>query len=124
MRKAKVEETRKEMEKAITLWKNTSKLNGNVYLKGYDLNKNEVIGFFETSKKNEKQPDLKIYTVKDKKADKEICALWIRESKDKKEYFSGLTDDKESVVGFINEKATEKIPYLNVYFSENNTDKE
>lgn len=116
MRKAK--ETKKELEKAITLWKNESKLNGKIYLRGYDCNDNKVIGFFETEKKNEKQPDLKICLVKDKKADKEIASLWLNESKGGKDYFSGSTSDKEKIVGFINEKATDKIPYLNVYFKE------
>ena len=71
-------------------------------------------------KKNEKQPDLIVYVKPEESAkltnDDKVASLWINTSKNKKDYFTGLTNDNEKLVGFISDGKNEKAPYLSVYF--------
>ena len=121
-KKEEVKENKKEkfdLQEACVLWLQTSK-NGVEYLKGHDLNNNKVLGYFNDTK-NDKQPSVRIYSLDEKgNKDKEIVTLWKAESLKKKEYLSGYTDEKENVIAFYGNKENEKIPYLRVYFKDEN----
>ena len=107
--------TKKEftMEQAFALWKNKGK-DGKVYFTGGDL-----IAFYNTMKKNPKEPDLRIYkkAPKGEKLGEELTSLWCNVSKAGKKYLTGKYNDKK-VVCFINEKANEKQPYISAYYSD------
>lgn len=116
MRK-KEEKEKFNLDEACVLWKNTSK-GGVNYLKGYDLNKNRVIGFIN-NETNEKLPKVKVYSTKDKgDMDKEIITLWEVKSKQGNTYLSGYTDDKENVIGFYGDEKLENTPFIKIYFKE------
>ena len=117
---SKKEEVKQEviLEECFVVWKNTSKT-GSEYLKGKDFQGNKVLGYFNTNKKNPKEPDIRIYNVNEEgKTDKEIVSLWEYVSKNEKRYLSGLTDEKEKVVAFYGSK--EKQPYIRAYFKQEN----
>lgn len=118
MRKKETEEKEKfNLEEACILWKNTSK-GGVDYLRGYDLNKNRVIGFIN-SDSNEKLPKVKVYSTKaDGNMDKELITLWEVKSKQGNVYLSGYTDDKENVIGFYGSLKNENTPFIKIYFKE------
>lgn len=113
---------KKTLKKVLALWKRTSK-NGKAYFSGKvddgtfenDFN---VTAFYNTDKKNLKEPDLKIYARDDEgNLSKEpLLSLWCNPTKNGKKVLSGKLDGKR-VVGFINEKASEKQPYISVYYS-------
>ena len=110
-----------KLEQAFVLWKNTSK-KGTEYLKGKDLNGGKILGYFNSNKKNPKEPDIRVYsTSEDGKTDKEIASLWDSESKSKTRYLTGTTDEKEKIVGFYGK--SEKAPYISCYFKEDEPEK-
>lgn len=118
----KKEEKKQELKEAFALWKNEGK-NGKMYLTGkVKEDETKLIAFMNTDKKNEKQPDLIVYVKPDEKTnltkDDKIASLWIQTSKNKKDYFTGLTNDNEKLVGFISDGKNEKAPYISVYFKE------
>lgn len=49
-----------KFEEVLSLWYQTSK-NGKKYLSGKDVNGNKVVAFINENKRNEKQPDIKVY---------------------------------------------------------------
>ena len=113
----KATETKKEfkLEQAFALWKQKSKDGKKTYLSAKGL-----IGFYNTKKKNPKEPDLRVYGVNEKKdlTKEPVCSLWCNVSeKTKKKYLTGTYEGKK-VVGFIYEGNNEKVPYLSVYFRE------
>ena len=118
--KGKEETSKKTMKDVMSLWLHTSN-NEVEYLTGNlsnDLDGLKVTGFYNKEKKNEKEPDIRVYLLnEDGKTDHVIVSLWNQTSKDNKNYLSGMTDEKEKVVAFINEdnKETNK-PYIRVYF--------
>ena len=119
---AKKEEKKLELKEAFALWKNEGK-GGKVYFTGKIKDGDaKIIGFMNTNKQNEKQPDLIVYLKPEESAkltnDDKVASLWINTSKNKKEYFSGLTNDNEKLVGFISDGKNDKAPYLSVYFKE------
>lgn len=108
------------LQEAFVLWKNKAK-SGNEYLKGHDLNKNNLVGFFNTNKKNPKEPDIRVYLVNaEGKQEKEVASLWDYTSKNGKQYLSGSTDEKEKIVAWYGKK--EKAPYIRAYFKEESGD--
>ena len=117
----KKEETK--LEEAFVLWKHESK-NGVSYLSGNTPSDKgaslSLIGFFNTKKKNPKEPDVRIYSQDDEgKQDKEVCSLWESTSKSGNKYLSGTTDEKETIVAFYNElDENSKIPYIRAYYKE------
>lgn len=116
---AKTEE--KKLKECFSLWKHESK-NG-IYLTGkVKEDDTKLVGFMQTDKKNEKAPDLIVYVSGEKGAkltkDDKIASLWIQTSKNKKDYFTGLTNDNEKLVGFISDGKNEKAPYITVYYKE------
>lgn len=107
---------KKKLTEAFALWRNESK-SGVKYLKGADLHKNKLVGFFNTNKKNPKEPDVRIYSVDSEgKQDKEVASLWAGISKNEKPYLTGSTDEKEKLVAFYD--TDEKHPYIKAYFKE------
>lgn len=120
----KEKENGTKLEEAFVLWKHESK-KGNDYLSGNTPVTNEgvslnLVAYFNNKKKNEKEPDIRVYTQKDDgDIDKEVCSLWEYTSKNGNIYLSGLTDDKEGIVAFYNEiDENSKIPYIRAYYKE------
>lgn len=101
-----------KLTEAFALWKNKSKAEKD-YLSGYDLHKNKLVGFFNTNKKNPKEPDIRVYLGNQ---DKEVASLWDNISENNKRYLTGTTDEKEKLVAFYGTK--EKAPYIKAYFKE------
>ena len=113
-----------DLKEAFVLWKDTAK-SGNHYLKGntaIDEKENSIslVGYFNTNKKNPKEPDVRIYCINDEgKQDKEVCNLWETVSKGKeKRYLTGMTDDKERIIGFYTEEQNKEgtRPYIRAYY--------
>lgn len=118
--KTKKEEKKKfDLEEAFVLWLKKSKA-GTEYVTGHDLNDNRMIGFFNTNKTNDKQPDLELFEVdKEGKKGEKVVSLWTQESKDKKEYLSGTSNENEKIIAFYGEiKENDKRPYIKGYFKE------
>ena len=105
---------------AFALWLHKSKA-GNEYLSGTcdeNIGNTRLVGYFNTMKKNPKEPDIRIYTLDGEgHQDKEIADLWENEGKNKVRYLTGTTDEKEKLVGFYGDKEEEKRPYIRVYFN-------
>lgn len=120
MRTKKTEEKKEfNLDEAFVLWLKTSK-DKKEYLSGHDLNNNKIVGFFNTNKTNEKQPDVELYQVeKDGKRGDKVVSLWNNLSKDNKDYLLGTTNEEEKIVAFYGDKEEEKRPYIRGYFKEN-----
>lgn len=120
MTENKTEKKEVELTEAFALWLHTSK-NGNEYLSGSSdesIGNARLVGYFNTMKKNPKEPDIRIYTLDPEgHQDKEVADLWENESKNKTRYLSGTSDEKEKLVGFYGDKKEEKRPYIRVYFN-------
>ena len=114
------ENNRKELKEAFALWLHESK-SGNEYLSGLtseELGKNRLVAYFNSMKKKPKEPDIRIYKLdKEGKQEKEVADLWQNESKNKKLYLSGSSDEKEKLIGFYGDKKETKNPYIRVYFN-------
>ena len=117
----KEEKEKFDLQECFTLWRNTSK-EGNVYLTGYDFNKNRIIGFYN-KKLNDKQPTIRIYGVDEegKTTQEEIITLWDTTFKTSgKDGLSGYTNEKENVIAFYGDEKDTKRPYIRGYFSKDN----
>lgn len=117
--KEKTEKEVKELTESFVLWLNKSKA-GNEYLTGKlneKLGSGKLVGYFNTNKKNPKEPDIRIYTLDtENKNDKEIADLWDAVSETTgNEYLTGTSDEQERLIGFYGEKNA-KTPYIRVYF--------
>lgn len=111
-----------ELVESFSLWLNKSKA-GNDYLTGKlneKLGSGKLVGYFNTNKKNPKEPDIRIYTLDaEGKQDKEIADLWDSVSETTgNEYLTGTSDEKERLIGFYDKVSPEKSkrPYIKVYF--------
>lgn len=109
-----------ELTEAFALWLHKSKAN-NEYLSGLTTSENgdvRLVGYFNTNKKNPKEPDIRVYSLNDEgNQDIEVADLWENISKQETRYLSGTTNDKEKLVGFYGDKKEEKRPYIRVYFN-------
>lgn len=104
------------MTQVFALWKSKTKT-GKTYLTGKTADgERQLVGFFNTHKKNPNEPDARIYIQEDMK--EEYCSLWSNVSEKGNKFLSGKVDGKR-VIGFINEKPENKRPYVSVYYSEN-----
>lgn len=114
----KVSNVEKHLKDLCTLWEHESESNL-VYLSGMlaeDMNYQKVIAFYNTTKKNDKEPDIRIYSLdNENKKDINIISLWEQLSKDNKMYYSGTTNDNEKCVAFINDVEDVKHPKIRVY---------
>lgn len=113
------------LEEAFVLWKNKAKseedyLSGNtVDAKGIKDAEIKLVGYFNSRKKNPKEPDVRVYTLDTEgKQDKEVCSLWENVSKNDKRYLTGITDDKEKIIAFYNNSDNEKRPYIRAYYKQ------
>ena len=117
----KVERKEFTLEEAFVLWKNESK-NKIVYLAGNTsekLGKEKLVAYFNTNKKNPKEPDIRVYDLdKEGKMNKEVADLWETVSPKNVRYLTGTTDEKEKLVAFYGDENQEKRPYIRVYFQE------
>lgn len=109
-----------ELTEAFALWLHKSKAN-NEYLSGLTTFENgnvRLVGYFNTNKKNPKEPDIRVYSLNDEgNQDIEVADLWENISKQETRYLSGSTNDKEKLVGFYGDKKEDKKPYIRVYFN-------
>ncbi len=110
----------RKMTPVFALWKKTSK-DGKPYFTGKTEGEDKLFltGFFNTNKKNPKEPDLRVYTQdQNHELSKEpYISMWCNVAKSGRKYLSGKIGDKR-LVGFINDNADSKRPYVSVYYSE------
>ena len=110
----------KDLKEAFALWE--KKGAKGVYYSGKtsDPESVNIVGFITTEKKNEKQPDLRVYVSSEKDEEKvELAVLWKQESKAGKTYYSGYTNEKEKLIAFINgDTKGGKYPTIRVYFKQ------
>lgn len=113
------------LERVLVLWI-YEKTKGK-YLSGRMETGEKLIGFFNTQKQNPKEPDIKIYqqVAKGEELGDPILSLWVNASDSGKKYITGKLNGKW-VIGFFNSKAEVNgvIPYINVYFQEEQEVKE
>lgn len=110
----------------FSLWKKQDQ-NGKPYFSGKTEAGKYLVGFYNTKKKNPKEPDLRVYFQGNSGEElntKVGYSIWhnVNEKTDK-QYFSGVYSDEENevsykVVGFISKSKNEKAPYLNFYLRE------
>lgn len=118
-----IEENQKQYNKneCFALWKHQGK-NGE-YLTGKTVGTETVemklVGFFNTNKKNPKEPDIQIYESVEGKKGERICVLWENISKNEVRYLSGKTNS-DKVVAYYNRTENEKQPFIKGYFKEEN----
>lgn len=106
---------KENLTEVLTLWKRQSK-SDKPYFTGKDADGNRIVGFFNTNKKNPKEPDLRVYRYDgDEIAKDPFISLWCNVSKNGKKYLSTKIDGV-SYVGFISGDSEEsKRPYVRVY---------
>ena len=106
-----------KLKEVCALWSvKTEK--GNSYLRGSGDVTGSVVGFYNTNKKNPKEPDLQIYrTDKEGNTDKRpIISLWCNVGV-KGIYLTGKLFNSK-VVGFVNSDTKDgKRPKVSIYFS-------
>ena len=107
-------ENKQELRECFVLWKKVSK-NNVEYLSGYVKNGCDIVGFFNTNKKNPKEPDIRIYCENEKeKTMLEICSLWDNVSKNNNRYLAGVTNEDEKIIAFYD--GENKRPYIKAYY--------
>ena len=109
-------ENRQDLRECLVLWKNVSK-NNVEYLKGYTSGENhiELVGYFNTNKKNPKEPDIRIYCEKEgENAVVEVCSLWDTLSKNNTRYLTGVTNEDERIIAFYD--GTNNRPFIKAYY--------
>ena len=111
--------TKEQLKEAFALWEN--KKGDSIYYTGKtsDDKPVRVVAFINDSKKNPKEPDIRVYEQVEKGQKKpDLASLWESKSKAGKVYFSGSTNDNEKLVAFINDDTQGgKYPSIRVYFS-------
>lgn len=124
MKKSITQQTNNErgeqLKETFVLWKNLSN-NGKEYLSGLTTddpeNSFKLVGYFNTIKKNPKEPDIRIYSLNDDgKQDSEVASLWETVSKNENRYLTGSTNEKEKLIAFYTNAEEEKRPYLRAYY--------
>ena len=122
----KVETKEKEvkennMKELCILWNHKTETEVE-YLSGHlseELKFQKVIAFYNKNKKNEKEPDIRVYSLDDEnRKDTQIISLWKQVSKSNLEYLSGKTNENEDVVAFFNQDEDIKKPRIKVYLKE------
>ena len=108
-----------ELVESFALWQYVSK-SGNKYLAGKlsdKLGSGRLVGYYNSNKKNPKEPDIRIYNLDSEgHQDHEVADLWASVSETTgTEYLTGVSDEKERLIGFYND-TNGKTPYIRVYF--------
>lgn len=112
----KTKQTNTKMEAVCSLWKNESVDEKTGKKKTWFSGKG-LVGFYNTFKKNPKEPDLKVYYKKGHELGELHLSMWVHTSKAGKKFLSGKLDNNKKVIAFINENTEGNKPYLNVYYS-------
>ena len=111
--------TKQQLKEAFALWEN--KGDKGVYYSGKTSGDKptRIVAFVTTVKKNPNQADIQVYEQVEKGKEKpQLASLWQNKSKAGKVYYSGLTNEKERLVAFINEDTQGgKYPSIRVYYS-------
>lgn len=111
-----------ERKELFVLWKEESK-KGNEYFKGTSTDGFNLIAFYNGTKKNPNEPDLRVHLRNsDGTSGDEYASLWCNVSeKTGNKYLAGYlnTPDRAKIIAFIR-KADEnpKKPYIKAYFRE------
>ena len=117
----KGEERKFDLTEAFVLWEKTSKA-GRKYLSGKtseELDFLELVGYYNTNKKNPKEPDIRIY-VSDEDGEQEVCSLWENISKNETRYLTGTTNENEKIIAFYNNvEEYPNRPYIRAYYKHN-----
>lgn len=118
----KGEERKFDLTQAFVLWEDTSKA-GRKYLNGRtseELDSTKLVGFYNTNKKNPKEPDIRIYVEDSKGEREEVCSLWENISKNETRYLTGITNEQEKIIAFYNNvEEHPNRPYIRVYYKQN-----
>lgn len=105
-------------EQAFALWMATSKKNV-PYLSG-KVNGNDdfkIVAFANGSKKNVKEPDIRVYAKGDTK--EEVASLWESLSPTTgKRYLKGKDNEGKKLIGFYNSNNKPNQPFITVYYEE------
>lgn len=113
--------TKFNLKEAFALWQ--QKKGDTVYFTGKTAGEAPVslVAFINEVKKNPNQPDIQVYEQAEKgKKKNQVASLWMNKSKAGKNYFNGLDNEKQKIVGFTNEDTQNgKYPSIRVYYSEN-----
>lgn len=121
LKTTQIKEEKKEfdLKEAFVLWKNVAK-SGKEYLAGFVNNeeKTKLKGFFNTDKKNPKEPDIRVYTEVNEKL-VEVASLWTNVDKKEQKYVTGTTDEHEKLVGWFGKENQEMRPFVRVYYEKN-----
>lgn len=118
----KVEETKSEeknLKEAFALWEKQSK-NGKEYFTG-KADDMKLVAFVNTQKKNDKEPDFRIYASTDDGLSEEaVASLWKTVSKNNKLYLSGTDNEGKKLIGFYNDQFMQfpNRPFIRVYYKE------
>lgn len=113
---------KKGLEEVLSLWVSESKV-GTKYFTGSSKRGEKLVAFYNSKKKNPKEPDVRIYTkdVENKISKDEYLSLWCNVSSKGTKYLLGTFEGRK-VIAFINNSDNVKRPYLSVYYQEVNTD--
>ena len=118
----KGEERKFDLTQAFVLWEDTSKA-GRKYLNGRtseELDSTKLVGFYNTNKKNPKEPDIRIYVEDSKGEREEVCSLWENISKNETRYLTGITNEQEKIIAFYNNvEEHPNRPYIRAYYKQN-----
>lgn len=111
-----------KLPEAFVLWENTSKA-GMKYLSGNTSEElhTKLVGFYNTNKKNPKEPDIRIYDIdSDGNQGNEVCSLWENISKNETRYLTGSTNEQEKIIAFYNNvEENPSRPYIRAYYKQN-----
>ena len=124
-----------ELQPIFSLWRRKSKDGKKTYFSGKTTAGEYVVGFYNTKRKNPKEPDLRVYFQTDNTESGFIpgvsFSIW-HNANDKtgKEYFSGVYQNEQNkngvesykIVGFKSKSKNEKAPELNFYIREEKTE--
>ena len=110
------------LKELMSLWLHESK-SGSKYLTGTaqdPTGKFKVVGFFNNSKRDEKDPSVRIYEEVENGSElKEVLVtLWEHTSKSGNAYLTGKDNEDNNVVGFYGKENEEKRPYIRIYTQE------
>lgn len=117
----KGEEKTFNLTEAFVLWKNKSKAGEN-YLSGNTSeleNNTKLVGFYNTKKKNPKEPDIRIYDIDSEgNQGNEVCSLWENISKNENRYLTGTTNENEKIIAFYTKDKINDRPDIRAYYKQ------
>ena len=109
---------KQQLKELFALWKTTSKDGKTTYFTGKTANGSNLVGFYNSKKKNPEEPDLRVSMKKEDGTNLDYASLWCKVSKAGSKYLSGQTKDKMYITGFFNNSKNEKAPYIKVYLQD------